>query len=319
MKKQTVSAAVAAVMALSLAACGGSASNAASSEAASSEAVSSEAVSSEAASSAAETGFDTDEEITVVSREDGSGTRGAFVELTGVEEKNADGQKVDNTTVTATIANSTNNVMQTVQADETAIGYISMGSLNETVKAVKVEGVEATPDNVKNGSYTLARPFNIVTKGEPSNELTVDFISYIMGADGQAVISDHGYIGNDAAEAFTSAQPAGKLVVAGSSSVSPVMEKLIEAYAAVNPNAEIELQTSDSTTGVNSAVEGSCDIGMASRDLKDSETEAGAVSTAICMDGIAVVVNNANPIEDLTKDQIKSIYVGETTVWNEVE
>ncbi|MGN0652411.1 MAG: substrate-binding domain-containing protein, partial [Gemmiger sp.] len=229
------------------------------------------------------------------------------------------GQKVDNTTVTATIANSTNNVMQTVQADETAIGYISMGSLNETVKAVKVEGVEATPDNVKNGSYTLARPFNIVTKGEPSNELTVDFISYIMGADGQAVISDHGYIGNDAAEAFTSAQPAGKLVVAGSSSVSPVMEKLIEAYAAVNPNAEIELQTSDSTTGVNSAVEGSCDIGMASRDLKDSEIEAGAVSTAICMDGIAVVVNNANPLESLTKDQIKGIYVGETTVWNEVE
>ena len=316
MKKRTISVAVAAVMALSLAACGSGSSTAASSEstAASSEAASSTAASSEAAGS----DFDATQKITVVSREDGSGTRGAFVELTGVEEKNDAGEKVDNTTVDATVANSTNNVMQTVQADETAIGYISMGSLNDTVKAVQVDGVDPTADNVKNGSYTLARPFNIVTKGETTNEVAADFISYIMGADGQAVISDHGYIG-DAAAAFTSAQPSGKIVVAGSSSVSPVMEKLIEAYKTVNPNAEIELQTSDSTTGVNSAIDGTCDIGMASRDLKDSETSAGAVSTAICMDGIAVVVNNANPLTGLTRDQIKSIYVGETTVWSDVQ
>ncbi len=248
--KRVLSVLTAAGLALSLAACGSSASSAASSEAA---------------------GFDTTQAITVISREDGSGTRGAFIELTGVEAKDADGNKVDNTTVDAAIANSTNNVMQGVQADETAIGYISMGSLNDTVKAVTVDGVEPTADNVKNGSYTLARPFNIVTNGEPTNELTVDFIGYIMGADGQAVISDKGYIGDDAAPAFESAQPAGKLVVAGSSSVSPVMEKLIEAYQAVNPNAEIELQTSDSTTGVNSAIDGTCDIGMASRELKDSE------------------------------------------------
>ena len=302
--KRVLSVLTAAGLALSLAACGNSASSAA--------LVESTAASSEAA------GFDTTQAITVISREDGSGTRGAFIELTGVEEKNADGQKVDNTTVDAAIANSTNNVMQGVQADETAIGYISMGSLNDTVKAVTVDGVEPTADNVKNGSYTLARPFNIVTNGEPTNELTVDFIGYIMGADGQAVISDKGYIGDDAAAAFESAQPAGKLVVAGSSSVSPVMEKLIEAYQAVNPNAEIELQTSDSTTGVNSAIDGTCDIGMASRELKDSETGAGAVSTAICMDGIAVIVNNANSLTGLTKEQIKGIYVGEVTEWSEV-
>ncbi|MDY5784475.1 MAG: substrate-binding domain-containing protein [Gemmiger sp.] len=316
MKKRTISVAVAAVMALSLAACGSGSSTAASSEstAAPSEAASSTAVSSEAAGS----DFDATQKITVVSREDGSGTRGAFVELTGVEEKNDAGEKVDNTTVDATVANSTNNVMQTVQADETAIGYISMGSLNDTVKAVQVDGVDPTADNVKNGSYTLARPFNIVTKGETTNEVAADFISYIMGADGQAVISDHGYIGDDAAAAFTSAQPSGKIVVAGSSSVSPVMEKLIEAYKTVNPNAEIELQTSDSTTGVNSAIDGTCDIGMASRELKDSETGAGAVSTAICMDGIAVIVNNDNPLTGLTKEQIKGIYVGEVTEWSEV-
>ena len=296
--KRVLSVLTAAGLALSLAACGSSASSAASSEAA---------------------GFDTTQAITVISREDGSGTRGAFIELTGVEAKDADGNKVDNTTVDAAIANSTNNVMQGVQADETAIGYISMGSLNDTVKAVTVDGVEPTADNVKNGSYTLARPFNIVTNGEPTNDLTVDFIGYIMGADGQAVISDKGYIGDDDAPAFESAQPAGKLVVAGSSSVSPVMEKLIEAYQAVNPNAEIELQTSDSTTGVNSAIDGTCDIGMASRELKDSETGAGAVSTAICMDGIAVIVNNNNSVTGLTKDQIKGIYVGDVTEWSEVE
>lgn len=309
--KRVLSVLTAAGLALSLAACGSSASSAASSSE-SAAPVESTAASSEAA------GFDTTQAITVISREDGSGTRGAFIELTGVEAKDADGNKVDNTTVDAAIANSTNNVMQGVQADETAIGYISMGSLNDTVKAVTVDGVEPTADNVKNGSYTLARPFNIVTNGEPTNELTVDFIGYIMGADGQAVISDKGYIGDDAAPAFESAQPTGKLVVAGSSSVSPVMEKLIEAYQAVNPNAEIELQTSDSTTGVNSAIDGTCDIGMASRELKDSETGAGAVSTAICMDGIAVIVNNNNSVTGLTKDQIKGIYVGEVTEWSEV-
>lgn len=284
----------AAAMALGLAGCGAAA----------------DATASGAASGEAQDGFDTTRAITVVSREDGSGTRGAFVELTGVEQDD-----VDNTTLDATIQSSTNGVMQTVAADETAIGYISLGSLNDTVRAVSVGGVAASGDTVKDGSYTLARPFNIVTAGEQS-ALAADFIAYIMSAEGQAVVSDGGYIGDDAAAAYAGSAPSGKIVVAGSTSVSPIMEKLMEAYAAVNPGAEIELQTSDSTTGVNSVLEGSCDIGMASRALKDSEKEAGAVGTAIAMDGIAVVVNNANTVTDLSLEQIKSIYVGEATHWD---
>ena len=315
MKRKLFALSTAAAMLLSLVACGGASSGApASSAAASSE------TAPAASSEAAPVGdFDFDQDITVITREDGSGTRGAFVELTGVEAKNDAGEKVDNTTVDAVTQNSTNNVMTAVSADETAIGYISLGSLNETVKAVTVDGAAATAENVKNGSYTLARPFNIVTNGEPSGELTVDFIAFIMSAEGQAVVNAKGYIGDDAAAAYAGSAPAGKLVVAGSSSVTPVMEKLIEAYKEINASAEIELQTSDSTTGVNSALEGSCDIGMASRELKDSEVEKGAVATVIGMDGIAVVVNNANPTENLTKDQIKSIYVGETLTWDEVQ
>ncbi|MDD4850709.1 MAG: substrate-binding domain-containing protein [Gemmiger sp.] len=309
-------------MAVSLAGC---ASTAASSVASSSEAApastetsTSTAASSSEAASSASTGFDTTAPITVVTREDGSGTRGAFIELTGVEEKDASGNKVDNTTVDATTVNSTNNVMMTVAADETAIGYISLGSLNDTVTAVTVDGNAATAAGVKDGSYTLARPFNIVTK-DGLSEVAQDFIDYIMSAEGQTVINNEGYIGNDAATAYAGTAPAGKVVVSGSSSVSPVMEKLIEAYKAVNTSAEIELQTSDSTTGVNNAVEGTCDIGMASRELKDSEKEQGVTSTAIAMDGIAVVVNNANPTANLTTEQIKSIYTGETTSWADVQ
>lgn len=311
--KRKIAFVCAATMALGLAGCGAAADTTASSVSSAVSEVSS--VASSEASSEAQDGFDTTQAITVVSREDGSGTRGAFVELTGVEEKNDAGEKVDNTTLDATIQSSTNGVMQTVSADETAIGYISLGSLNDTVRAVSVGGVAASAETVKDGSYTLARPFNIVTTGEVG-EVAADFIAYIMSAEGQAVVSDNGYIGDDAAAAYAGSAPAGKIVVAGSTSVSPVMEKLMEAYAAVNPSAEIELQTSDSTTGVNSVLEGSCDIGMASRELKDSESEAGAVGTAIAMDGIAVVVNNNNSVTDLSMEQIKSIYVGETTHWD---
>ncbi|MGN0975402.1 MAG: substrate-binding domain-containing protein [Gemmiger sp.] len=312
MKKRIIAALCAGSLALSLAACGGSTSESTSGEAVSS---SSEAVS---AASEAAGGFDVNQPITVVSREDGSGTRGAFIELTGVESKDADGNKVDNTTVDAVTENSTNNVMMTVAGDESSIGYISLGSLNDSIKAVTVEGVEASAENVKNGTYTLARPFNIVTCGETS-EVAQDFIDYIMSAEGQAVITENHYIGDENAAPYAGSKPAGKVVVAGSSSVSPVMEKLIEAYKAVNPDAEIELQTSDSTTGVNYAIDGTCDIGMASRELKDSETEQGAESTAIALDGIAVVVNNANVTANLTVEQIKSIYIGETTVWADVQ
>ena len=255
--------------------------------------------------------------ITVVSREDGSGTRGAFIELFGVEEKDADGNKVDNTTEEASITNNTAVMMSTVAGDVDAIGYISLGSLNDSVKAVKIEGVEATAENIKAGEYKVSRPFNIATNGEVS-DVAQDFIDYILSPEGQAVIEENGYISIDDAKDAESTQPEGKVVVAGSSSVTPVMEKLKEAYAEVNPNAEIEIQQSDSTTGMTSAIDGICDIGMASRELKDEELEAGLTSTTIANDGIAVIVNNDNAVDDLTIDQVKSIYVGETTTWGDL-
>lgn len=320
MKRTSAIAAVtAAALALSLAACGSTDTASASAAPAESTAASAEeAVSAEAAPADAAADFDADQDITVISREDGSGTRGAFIELTGVEEKNADGQKVDNTTEAAAIQSSTNGVMTAVANDETAIGYISLGSLNDTVKAVTVGGVGASADTVKDGSYVLSRPFNIVTNGEATDPVAVDFIAYCLSADGQAIATDNGYIGNDG-ETFTSAQPEGKITVGGSSSVSPLMEKLIEAYKTVNPNAELELLTTDSTTGVSGALDGTYTIGMASRELKDSEVEGGAQATVLALDGIAVVVNPANSTDDLSVDQIKGIYTGELTVWSDVQ
>lgn len=318
MKRTSVVASVlAASMALSLAACGSTASE---STVASSE--STAASTSEAASESAEateaSDFDTDQDITVITREDGSGTRGAFIELTGVEEKNDAGEKEDMTTQAAATQNSTNGVMTAVANDETAIGYISLGSLNDTVKAVTVGGVEATAENVSNGTYTLARPFNIVTNGEPTDPVAVDFIAYCMSPDGQALATEDGYIGGEGTE-YTSTQPSGSITVGGSSSVSPLMEKLIEAYKTVNPNATVELLTTDSTTGVTGALDGTYTVGMASRELKDTETAEGAQATVLAMDGIAVVVNPANSVSDLSVDQIKSIYTGEATVWSDLQ
>ena len=255
--------------------------------------------------------------ITVISREDGSGTRGAFIELTGVEEKNDAGEKIDNTTADAEIANKTDVVLTSVAGNEKAIGYISLGALNDTVKAVKVDGAEATVDNVKAGTYKLSRPFNIATKGEPTG-VAKDFINFILSKEGQAVVTDNKYIAvDDNAAAFTSDGSSGQIAVGGSSSVSPVMEKLIEAYKAVNANADIELQTTDSTTGMTSAIEGTYDIGMASRELKDDEA-AALEHQAIAMDGIAVIVNIANPADDLTVEQVASIFLGDVTKWNEI-
>ena len=259
-----------------------------------------------------------DKDIVVVSREDGSGTRGAFIELFGVEQKDADGKKVDYTTLDAEIVNSTSVVLQTVAGNDAAIGYISLGSLNDTVKALQIDGADATVENIKSGTYKVARPFNIATKGEVS-EAAKAFIDFILSAEGQAVVADNHYIPMDNAPAFAGSTVAGKVVVAGSSSVTPVMEKLKEAYAAVNPNAEIEIQMSDSSTGVKMAIEGTCDIGMASRALKDSETAEGVASTVIATDGIAIVVNLASPITGLTAEQVRSIYVGETLNWADVQ
>ena len=310
MKKKVVSILLAATVAMSmLAGCGGSDNAGADNQTSTEVNVENEDV--------AASNFDASEFISVYSREDGSGTRGAFVELFGIEQKNEAGEKVDYTTVEAIITNSTDVMMTSVAGDTYGIGYISLGSLNDTVKAVKIDGVEATVDNIKAGTYTVARPFNIATAGEVS-EVTQDFINFIMSAEGQVVVEGKGYIAVAGTESFASNGATGKIVVGGSSSVSPVMEKLIEAYLAINTGAEIELQTSDSSTGMSQAAEGTVDIGMASRDLKSSELEAGLAGITIAMDGIAVIVNHENPADDLTSEAVKAIFVGDVFEWNEV-
>lgn len=262
-------------------------------------------------------GFDVSKEINVISREDGSGTRGAFIELFGIEQKNEAGEKVDHTTEAAAITNSTAVMIQSVAGDTYSIGYISLGSMNSTVKAVQIDGAEATVENIKNDTYKIARPFNIVTK-ESVSDTAQDFIDFIMSAEGQAVIEENGYISVDGAEAYAGSAQSGKVVVSGSSSVSPVMEKLKEAYLKVNPDVTIEIQQSDSSTGVSNAIDGTCDIGMASRELKDSETEKGVSSTVIAMDGIAVIVNNENEISNLTSEQVMNIFTGNAVIWSDV-
>ena len=270
------------------------------------------------ASDASGSDFDSSNDITVISRESGSGTRGAFIELTGVEEKQGD-QKVDMTADDAQVVNSTSVVLTTVETDPYAIGYVSLGTLNNKVKAVKVDGAEATADAIKAGQYKLSRPFNIATKGEATNEVVKDFMAYILSTEGQQIVTNNGYIALDDTKAFEGTQPSGNIVVGGSSSVSPLMEKLIEAYNKVNPNASIDLQTSDSTTGMTSCAEGSYDIGMASRELKQEELDSGLKNTVIATDGIAVIVNKENPTDELSSDAIKSIYTGDTTTWDEVK
>lgn len=261
--------------------------------------------------------WDETSDVTIVSREDGSGTRGAFIELFGIEEKQDDGTKVDMTTTDAQITNNTSVMLTTVADNEYAIGYVSLGSMNDSVKALKIGGAEATAENIENGSYKVSRPFNIAVKKDLNNEVAKDFMSFIMSTEGQKVVADEKYIAVADVKDYAGTKPSGSCVVGGSSSVSPLMEKLIEAYKAVNPNASIELQTSDSTTGMTSTIEGSYDIGMASRELKDEEA-AELEPTVIATDGIAVIVNNANPLDELSADQVKDIYVGNVSTWDEI-
>lgn len=311
MMKKLLATLVALTMVAGLAACAATPAAPAATEAPAAAAT--EAPVAEATEAPAPAAFE--EDIVVVSREDGSGTRGAFIELMGVEQKDADGKKVDYTTLDAEIVNSTSVVLQTVAGNDAAIGYISLGSLNDTVKALQIDGADASVENIKSGSYKVARPFNIATKAEIS-EAAQAFIDFILSAEGQAVVQDNKYIASvDNAAPFAGSTVAGKVVVAGSSSVTPVMEKLKEAYMAVNPNAEIEIQLSDSSTGVKMAIEGTCDIGMASRELKDSEIAEGVSPTVIAIDGIAIIVNLNNPLAGLTAEQVRQIYVGELTNW----
>ena len=260
-------------------------------------------------------GFDLKKEISVVSREDGSGTRGAFIELFSVEQKNDDGTRKDMTTKEAVIAKQTDVMMTNIVNDQYAIGYISLGSLNDTVKAVKIDSVIPSSENVKNGTYQIARPFNIATKTDLS-ETAQDFIDFILSAEGQAVIAKSYIAIDEGAPGYSGSKPSGKIVVSGSSSVAPIMEKLKEAYLAVNTNATIEIQQSDSSAGISDALSGISDIGMASRDLKDSELEQ-LISTQIALDGIAVIINKDNTTENLTKDQVKAIFTGEILAWSD--
>ena len=262
--------------------------------------------------------FNSKKSISVLSREDGSGTRGAFIELFGIEKKDASGKKVDYTTDEAAITNSTAVMLTSVAGDNYAIGYVSLGSLNDSVKAVKIDGADAAVSNINNGSYKISRPFNIAVK-EGLSPVAQDFVNFIISDDGQKVIAANKYIKIQNTKAYSSNKASGKVVVAGSSSVSPVMEKLIEAYKGVNPNAKIELQTSDSTTGVTNAINGTCDIGMASRALKDSEKAKGVKEITIAIDGIAVIVNKLNPVANMTKTQVEQIFTGKTTKWREVK
>lgn len=252
-------------------------------------------------------------EITVISREDGSGTRGAFTELMGIAVDD-----VDNTVASAEISNSTSVVIQSVAGNSSAIGYISLGSLNDEVKAISVDGVEATVDNINSGEYKVARPFNIVTK-EDISDLAADFVSFIMSADGQAIVEEKGYIKASDTGAYTPSNMSGTIVVAGSTSVAPVMEVLADEYKSLNSGVTIEIQQTGSSAGMTSAIEGACDIGMASREVKDSEIQQGLVPTVIAMDGIAVIVNNDSEIDNLTSEQIKNIYTGEITDWSEIQ
>ena len=309
MKKKLAALLITGIMAVAMTACG-------SSNSGTDNSGSTDGTAKTESSADADSDWDNTRDITVVSREDGSGTRGAFVELFGIEEE-VNGEKVDMTTEEANITNSTSVMMSTVAQDEYAIGYISLGSLDDSVKAVKVDGSEATAENIKNGSYKISRPFNIATK-EDLSDAAQDFEDFILSTEGQKVVEDNKYIPLDDVSDYKSNGASGKVVVAGSSSVSPVMEKLVEAYSKANTNIQVDVQTTDSTTGVSSTVEGSYDIGMASRDLKDDETAQGVEGKTIAKDGIAVIVNNESSVDELSTDQVKSIFTGETTSWSDI-
>lgn len=263
-------------------------------------------------------GDNKDDKITVITRESGSGTRGAFIELFGIEEKNDAGEKEDKTIKTAEESNSTAVMITSVEGNRNAIGYISLGALDEEkVQALSIDGTEASVENIKNGTYKVARPFMIATKGDVS-EAAQDFINYIMSDEGQTIVEEKGYISNGSTGPFAGTNPSGTLKIAGSSSVSPLMEKLIEGYNKLNASLKIELQQNDSTSGINAVLDGTCDIGMASRELKSTETEKGATPTEIAIDGIAVIVNKECGVTTMTSAQVKDIYTGKITTWSEL-
>ena len=255
------------------------------------------------------------QDIFPISREMGSGTRGAFVEIFGIQ-KEVRNKKVDATTQKAEVTNSTGVMMTTVANSANSIGYISLGSLNDTIKAVSIDGVSPSVQNINNKTYGISRPFNVVTK--TMNPVIEDFLKYALSKEAKGIVEKAGYI-SVAKDSYVSTKPSGKIIVAGSSSVTPLMEKLKESYEKINPNVEIEIQQSDSTTGVNSVVEGIADIGMASREIKESELKKGINAQVLAIDGLAVIVNKENPISNLKKGDVRKIFLGEITSWEQVK
>ena len=254
------------------------------------------------------------DEITVVSREDGSGTRGAFVEAAGV----VDSQGNDITTVKAEITNSTSVVIQSVISNVNSVGYISIGALSDDIKASKIDGVEPTAENVNSGDYKISRPFSVVEK-EGTSEIAKDFIEYILSDEGQEVVKNTGFIALKGNGKYEKKEIEGKVVIAGSTSVGPVMEVLAQEYMEINPEVEVEIQQTGSTAGIESTLAGACDIGMSSRNLKDTEIAKGLKGTVIARDGIAIVVNKENPCSALDLEDVKEIFAGEIINWSDEE
>lgn len=259
--------------------------------------------------------FDASSDIHVITREDGSGTRTAFTEIAGVVDENDD----DIITPTATVQNGTNAVMQGVAGDVYSIGYISLGSLNDSVKAVSVNGVAAEADLVASGEYEVARNFNVTYGGELS-EVAQDFWDFMFSAQGQELAVDEGYVAADAsAPEYEAKGLSGDITIVGSTSVEPVIEAMSEAYRELNPDVSIDITAPGSGAGVTAAIDGTADIGMASRELSDEEQDQVTETAAIAVDGIAVIVHNDNPLEDLSLEDIAGIYLGDLTSWNGVQ
>lgn len=254
------------------------------------------------------------ESIYPISREMGSGTRGAFVDIFDVKQET--GKKIDATSKKAEVTNSTGVMITTVANSKNAIGYISLGALNDEVKALKIDGVAPSVANINNKSYTIFRPFNVVTKTK--TPLAEDFLSYAISQNALAIIEKAGYIAVSK-NAFSSKKPKGKLIIAGSSSVTPLMEKLKEAYEKINPNANLEILQSDSTTGVTSTIEGIADIGMVSREVKQSELKKGLKAQVLALDGLAVIVHKSNKLDSISKENVKKIFMGELSEWDKVK
>lgn len=252
--------------------------------------------------------------ITVISREDGSGTRDAFTELMEIIDEQGNDATVD----TAEITNSTSVMMSTVNGNANAIGYVSLGSLSDEVKALSLDGVAPSTQTVKDGSYKLQRPFNIAYNETSLSDAAKDFIRYIMSTQAAEVINEEGYIAMDTAEDYKASGLSGTVTLAGSTSVAPLMNVLADKYEILNPNVKIEIQESGSSAGIQSAIEGAVNIAMSSRNLKDEESKVLA-SKKIALDGIAVIVNSSNGLNNITSAHLKDIYTGKVTKWEEVK